>query len=265
MNVRFIRRIQVSAILYFIRYFTTCCVPVSVLLYQVTDAQPLPRHQIYITSDSIKIDGSLNELAWQSSPVIKEFSYPWFTNGKKELTEARLMWDPNFLYVAFVAHDQFVSAYNSERDSPVSQDDCVEIFIAPDTTNIQNYFNYEFNALCTILDRAPYENRSGKWNSKNLKVAVKINGTLNFHSDIDTLWTTEIAIPLEDFRGFAPHIPPKVGDRWRLNLYRTGGEINLQFATWSETLRPKPQFHAPERFGIVEFSDKQFLDDSHSN
>ena len=226
-------------------------------------AQPIPQHKIYVTADSIKIDGILNEPAWQSAPVIKEFSYPWFTNGQKELTEARLIWDNNYLYVAFVAHDKFISAYNSERDSPVSQDDCVEVFIAPDTTNIQNYFNYEFNALCTVLDRAPYNNRDGKWNSNNLKVTIKIRGTLNDHSDIDTLWTTEVAIPLQDFKEFAPNIPPKGGDRWRLNLYRTGGEINLQYSTWSATLRPKPQFHAPERFGIVEFSDKPPYNDSH--
>ena len=265
MNFRFIRGIQLSPIRHLISYLTTCYIPLSIILYQETDAQPVPRHKIYVTSDSIKIDGFLDELAWQSAPVIKDFTYPWFKRGKRELTEARLIWDANFLYVAFVSHDEFVSAYNSERDSAVSQDDCVEVFIAPDTTNIYNYFNYEFNALCTILDRAPYDNRSGKWNSKNLKAAVKINGTINVHSDVDTLWTTEIAIPFEDFGGFAPNIPPKLGDRWRLNLYRTGGEINLQYATWSATLRPKPQFHAPERFGFVQFLDRNFLGDSPNN
>ena len=79
-------------------------------------------------------------------------------------------------------------------------------------------------------------------------------GTLNDTSDIDDYWTIELAIPLVTFETFAPDIPPKQGQKWRLNLYRTGGDINLQYATWSNTLRPKPQFHAPDRFGIVEFS-----------
>ena len=229
------------------------------------NAQPIPKYTIHRTANSIVIDGILNELAWQSAPVINEFSYPWFTNGQKELTEARMIWDKNYLYVAFVAHDQFISAYKSERDSPVAQDDCVEVFIAPNPSKAQDYFNYEFNAISTTLDRAPYNNRSGKWNSNDLKVAIKLNGTLNNHSDIDTTWTTEIAIPLEDFYQFAQNTPPLDGDLWRLNLYRTGGEINLQYATWSTTLRPKPQFHAPERFGIVEFSDSLLYSDSHAH
>ena len=107
------------------------------------NAQPIPKYTIHRTANSIVIDGILNELAWQSAPVINEFSYPWFTNGQKELTEARMIWDKNYLYVAFVAHDQFISAYKSERDSPVSQDDCVEVFIAPNPSKVQDYFNYE--------------------------------------------------------------------------------------------------------------------------
>ena len=46
---------------------------------------------------------------------------------------------------------------------------------------------------------------------------------------------------------------------WRLNLYRTGGAVNLQYITWSNTLTPKPQFHVPERFGVVHFDRRPVL------
>ena len=147
----------------------------------------------------------------------------------------------------------------TDRDSPVSRDDCVEVFIAPDTSAIDLYYNFEFNALGTILDRSPKLNRSGTWNADGILVAVAIDGSLNDETDIDSLWTTEIAIPFTAFQGYAPQLPPQPGDLWRLNLYRTGGQINLQYITWSDTRTPKPQFHVPRRFGFAHFVDRVAL------
>ena len=95
--------------------------------------------------------------------------------------------------------------------------------------------------------------RSSQWNANELQVAVSITGTLNDETDTDSLWTTEIAIPFKAFAGYAPHLPPQPDDVWRLNLYRTGGRINLQYITWSDTKMHKPQFHAPEHFGFARF------------
>ena len=93
--------------------------------------------------------------------------------------------------------------------------------------------------------------------ANGIQVAVAIAGTLNDEADIDSLWTTEIAIPFAAFAGYAPQLPPQLGDVWRLNLYRTGGKINLQYITWSDTQKPKPQFHAPGRFGFAHFLDQR--------
>ena len=215
---------------------------------------PLPTYEIHSVNDSITVDGLLTEPAWQQTPVIDAFSYPWFKDGQKERTEVRMLWDPSYLYVFFKSHDAFISSHLTQRDDPVSRDDCVEVFIAPDTSRIENYFNFEFNAITTILDRSPLMDRSSQWNADGIRAASHIAGTLNDSSDVDDYWTMEIAIPLSTFEPFAPDIPPQQGQQWRLNLYRTGGDINLQYATWSNTLRPKPQFHAPDRFGIVTFS-----------
>ena len=221
--------------------------PVSV------QAQDLPECAIPRATSPIAVDGHLTESSWTTTPIIDQFSFPWWTQGAKERTEARLLWDDLYLYVGFTAFDPHISAVLTERDNPVSRDDCVEIFIAPDTSAVHNYYNFEFNALGTILDRSPKMNRSSKWNADKIKVAVAIAGTLNDEADIDSLWTTEIAIPLAAFAGYAPQLPPQPGDVWRLNLYRTGGKINLQYITWSDTQKPKPQFHAPERFGFAHF------------
>ena len=216
-------------------------------------AAPLPECAIPRATSTIAIDGRLDEAAWAATPLIDQFSFPWWTTGAKDRTEARLLWDDDHLYVGFTALDPHISAVLTTRDDPVSRDDCVEIFIAPDTSDVRQYFNFEFNALGTILDRSPAQKRSKSWNAAGVQVAVAIAGTLNDASDTDSLWTTEIALPFAAFAGYAPHLPPRPGDVWRLNLYRTGGAVNLQYITWSDTQRPQPQFHAPERFGYAHF------------
>ena len=243
------------------KYFTLLFLTFAFSASFAQEKPPLPEYTIYAVQDSINIDGLLEQPAWLQPPIIDEFSYPWFEIGEKERTEVRMLWSPAYLYVFFKSHDAFISSHLTQRDDPVSRDDCVEVVIAPDTSQVKSYFNFEFNALTTILDRSPFIERSSQWNADGIKVANHIAGTLNDTSDVDDYWTIELAIPLVTFETFAPDIPPKHVQKWRLNLYRTGGDINLQYATWSNTLRPKPQFHAPDRFGIVEFSTTPVISD----
>ena len=157
------------------------------------------------------------------------------------------------LYISFVALDKHISAVLTERDDPVSRDDAVEVFVAPDTSDVHQYFNFEFNALGTILDRSPHTDRSSSWNSE-VAVAIRVEGTLNEEVDEDSVWVTEVAIPFSTFAGFAPALPPAPGDTWRLNLYRIGGAVNPQFSVWSDTRTERAQYHVPERFGVVHFT-----------
>ncbi len=240
------------------RYFiATLCLVLTASAAPAEDA--LPHHTILRAAGPIAVDGHLDEPSWEAAQVIDQFVFPWWTEGAKDRTEARLLWDDVHLYVAFTAYDPHISATLIGRDSPVSRDDCVEVFIAPDTSQVTNYFNFEFNALGTILDRSPRDERSSAWNGEGVQVAIDIKGTLNQETDQDTLWTTEIALPFAVFAPYAPHLPPTAGDAWRLNLYRTGGAVNLQYITWSNTLTPKPQFHVPERFGVVHFDSRPVL------
>ncbi len=216
-------------------------------------SEDLPKATIHRATEPVIVDGRMDEAAWHSVKPVREFRFPWWTEGEKEKTEARLLWDDEYLYVCFLAFDRHISAVHTERDDPVSMDDCVEVFVAPDPSNVNKYFNFEINALGTLLDRSPKKDATGDWDAEGIRIMIRIDGTLNNETDEDRLWTTEIAIPFEVFQGFAASIPPKPGDTWRLNLYRIGGKVNPQFSVWSETQTPQPNYHVPERFGIIEF------------
>ena len=244
--------------------FSACRLSLSTLLFAClywpalnSSATPLPEYTILRSAGPIAIDGLLDEPSWQYNQPVHPFIFPWWQEGEKEPTYARLLWDDSNLYISFIAFDKNISATLTERDSPVSRDDCVEVFFAPDPGAVDIYFNFEFNALGAILDRSPREQRSSKWNGQGVQVAVQIDGTLNDESDSDRQWNTEIAIPWTAIAPYAPSLPPLPGQSWRLNLYRIGGQINPQYSVWSDTETPKPQYHAPARFGIGVFSEAE--------
>lgn len=224
----------------------------SVVAQESTAA--LPEYTIRQTASPIDVDGRLDEPAWQGAVPVDDFIFPWWVEGEKEPTTARILWDETYLYVSFIAYDKHIAAALTQRDDPVSRDDAVEVFIAPQKDDVRQYFNFEFNALGTILDRSPHNKRSKNWNAEGIVVAITIDGTINEDGDDDRLWIAEFAIPFANFEGFAPRLPPDDGDTWRLNLYRIGGNTNPQYSVWSNTLTEKPQYHVPERFGIVHFS-----------
>jgi hypothetical protein len=216
-------------------------------------ATQLPEHTIMRAAGPITIDGVIDEPSWGAAAAVGDFHFPWWTEGDKEQTAARLLWDDQNLYISFVAADKHISAIHKDRDAAVSQDDCVEAFVMPDTTNIGHYYNFEVNVIGTMLDRFQLSEPTGAYTSE-LSAATVIDGTLNDESDEDVGFVTEFAIPFGSFVDTAPNLPPKPGDTWRLNLYRIGGKVNFQYSMWSDTWNVKPKYHAPNRFGMVHFS-----------
>jgi len=234
-------------------------VPIGIAFFLVATtgmgiAGPLPTYTIQRAVGPIAIDGILDEPDWEAAVPVGDFVFPWWAEGEQEQTLARILWDDTNLYVGFVCQDAYIWAEYTNRDDPVSRDDCAEVFVSPNPDDVQTYFNIEINVIGTVLDRGPYSGRSATWTAEGLRNAAAIEGSLNDDSDEDRYWTMEIAIPFKVFEAEALHTPPEAGDEWRLNLNRCGGETNPQYSQWSSSETTKPSFHVPERFGSVYFS-----------
>src|SRR5439155_13455923 len=90
-----------------------------------------------------------------------------------------------------------------------------------------------------------------RWAS-GMRSAVAIQGTLNDSRDTDRGWTAELAIPIARLTA-VPH-PPKLGDRWRFNLYRI--DTHNRAHVWDGAALSPPlrgDFHALDRFATLEF------------
>lgn len=208
----------------------------------------------------IVIDGRMDEAAWQKADVSPKFVD--LISGKPTLydTQVRVLWNDQYLYVSYEIEEPNVQAKFTERDSPIYQENDVELFVAGDDA----YYEFEINALGTVYEglfvwQNVYES-SGiaaipqldktrpnvkwqaftgvgfqqhprgprwaflGWDFPEAKTSVHINGTLNDDSDRDRGWTVELAFPWNEFTVLnmtkPRSLPPKPGDVWRMDFSR---------------------------------------------
>jgi hypothetical protein len=223
-------------------------------------AQPLPRCDVQRASSPIVVDARLDEPAWRNVPPVGEFHAAWWGPGPVEQTVVRMLWDDEHLYVSYYCHDRHISAYVSQRHGPVSNDDCVEIFLSPNPEKLSNYYTFEINAIGAMLNRCRTDWWTGPptWEPAGVRYRTTFHGLpRKDESPDDGHWIVELAIPLRNFVRDAAHTPPRAGDLWRLNLYRTGGVTGRQSSTWSPIAPPARGFHTPESFGWVRFVNRR--------
>jgi hypothetical protein len=229
---------------------------VLVSLFAVTaraETQQLPVYQVSRTLAPIKIDGRLDDDAWRYAPLIGDFVNNLDGSRSDYKTEAKVLYDDNYIYFAFRCVDDNIWSTMKRRDEHLWLEEVVEVFLQGDP-NQPGYIELEVNPLGTMLDlymlaaRKPLHYES--WNSEKLRWAIRVDGTVDGRPG-DHEWTCEIALPIEDVVT-APHRPPQPGDRWRMNLYRGESRPKPAGLAWSPTLRD--DFHVPQRFGELVFS-----------
>jgi len=216
----------------------------------------ISHYTVMRTLGPIKVDGVFDEPSWRAAKSTGSFRANDGSDSAVSRVEAKMLWDDSNLYFAFECDDTDIVGTMKKRDEHLWQEEVVEIFIDPDGDQ-KNYIELEVNPLGAFLDLfvltpvvpIPYEsyNIPAHW-------AVKVDGTVQNSSDRDRGWSVELALPLKE-AVTAPNLPPKNGDKWRLNLYRIERKPKEQLIAWSPTL--KPSFHTPARFGEVIFSTRK--------
>lgn len=208
----------------------------------------------------LRLTGKIDDLLWEKAQVVR---LTQATTGEEPryLTEARLLYSDTTLYIAFHCEDEYVWGTRTQHDADIWTEECVEVFISPAGTLHQYYEinvspkNVTFDAC--ILNprlragiRAPFV---GLWDYtvEGLKTVTHVEGTADTPSGAK-YWNAEYAIPLDQLVG-APHMPPRPGDTWRINLYRIDSPKpgEQEFYAWS-TL-DIIDFHTPTRFGMLRF------------
>ncbi|HTF20461.1 MAG TPA: carbohydrate-binding family 9-like protein [Chryseolinea sp.] len=253
----------------------------------------IPRYQAAYTKQKPVIDGKLNDAVWKNA--LRSAPFRDLIKGTKTLldTRAAVIWDEEFLYIAYWIEEPDVKATLKERDAPIYNDNDVELFIA----GSDGYYEFEINAYSTIYEvlffweqeftrkgyaqmaefnrndpkarefngvgfkTHPRGKRIGFWNwdFPGLEKAVFVEGTLNDHRDKDKGWTVELALPWKGLellaKGDGRSVPPKPGDTWRMDFSRfnTYKAPQDDSGGWAWSSHGVWDSHVPECFPFIRF------------
>jgi hypothetical protein len=217
--------------------------------------------------DSILIDGKLNEASWVNAAKTSAFVVWDGTPAPASLqTTAKILWDDDYLYVGFYANDPDVYATYTGRDVPCWEQDNFEVFVTIPGTS--GYVEVEGSPKGAIWDGSftnVFKGPGGSSNFTTLRIAARVNGTLNNSGDQDAGFTAEIRLSFSDiYQGNAPGYATN-GTQLRMNLNRINWNTPLTqggpgaagsdtYYAWSPVPGSGVSFHRPDQFGTVTFS-----------
>ena len=267
------------------------------LKYPPCNVEDIPHYTAYKIDAAVKIDGKLDEAAWENAPRSSNFRD--LISGRSTIheTKAAVLWDDEFLYVGYWIEEPDLQATLTERDAPIYQNNDVELFIAGEDA----YYEFEINAFGTIYEvffiweesynkysqmaafdrdkpgvrpfngvgykNHPRGGRIGYWNwdFPGLRSAVFLDGTINDDSDRDRGWTVELALPWSGMEALAVgndlNLPPRDKDVWRMDFSRFNQYKEAPPANDSGGWAWSPHYvwdsHVPECFTFIHFSERK--------
>ncbi len=224
-------------------------------------AHPVPR-----TEKPPVIDGNLSELVWQAASALSVFQNAEGTEASNDLTETFLMWDDQNLYIGVVAHipnSHLPRVSQTQRDSPIWEDECIEILIdANPRTDI--YHHLVINPIGALFDqqvRKPGE-ASFQFAPSDVQLALDqqtlettFEGDRAWSSDAEvatqinaTSWTLEIAFPRETLEKPAQmnlQNSPQLKDISLFNIHRKAQLITKDTQNLTATIQREYSYWLP--------------------
>jgi hypothetical protein len=214
-----------------------------------------PSYEVRRAPAPIKIDGRVDAKEWAAADQAIEFIFPWASQtGAKQKTHARLLWDDQYLYVAYECEDTDLTAQVQGRDEFVYRDDTVELFLNVKPSQTRAYYCIETNARGTVMDYVCIDAQSymRRFDMDGLKLGIRLDGTMNMRGDQDRGWNLELAVPWKNFADMTK--PPSPGTIFTAELNRWDGvEPNRCLSVWVDPKLNWPHPHAPQEFGNLKF------------
>ena len=173
---------------------------ICVLLPRVTASAEPVQHRVspQRISENIKVDGNLDEAAWQSVVPIRELFQIQPNQGAPmtQPSEVRILYDAKNLYFGFVFFDSEMDrlvANEMRRDSEGLRSNDYGFLLLDTYNDRRNAVFFRFNPLGGMEDTAV--SNSGDTLNSNWDIVWECRARIN-----PDHWTTEIAIPFSQLR-----------------------------------------------------------------
>jgi uncharacterized protein (DUF362 family) len=194
-------------------------------------------------STPITIDGAATEDAWKGAQPVS-FTTDYAGNTTPIKTTVRALWG-DALYLAI---DLENAGFNVDASKPIDvertklyEEDCAEIFLAPDAKNREHYFEIELGPRGHFFDidvDHAKKTSDTAWSAK-LTIASRADEAAHVAH-------LEVAVRApEIIAALAPNA------RLPLGLFRIEGKSPHTYLAWSPTRTERPNFHVPSAFGTL--------------
>jgi hypothetical protein len=210
------------------------------------------------TGHPLKIDGVLDEPAWQAaSPVwLRNNRSGQLLNDEKISTSVMTCYDDTTLFIAFFCNDPDIWTTYTQHDEHLWEEEAVEVFIETDDIPA-TYVEIEVSPANVLFDSYivdPEEidiQATAAFDFPGIRTAVDMQGTLNKRDDTDKFWTVEMAVPFSDLVTERSK-SVNTGTDIKINFYRLDKNQGREAAgyAWSPT---GGRFHRPSVFGKLKF------------
>ena len=186
--------------------------------------------------------------AWETSPPVC-FTADWqgMNADRQRETQVRLLWNAKLLFLRFEVRYRSITVFedaepSGRRDGLWDRDVC-EVFLQPPCSAGRAYKEIEVapNGFWIDLEIAPGEKR-------NLQSSLRRRVNIN---EQKKQWDAVLALPMKSL--VARFEMPAV---WRVNFFRVEGAAEPRFySAWRPTNTAEPNFHVPEAFGALVFTE----------
>ena len=176
---------------------------------------------------------------------------PWIDFPYKPDVRVAIAHSDDYIFLKYFVTENSIRAVNSQINSSVWEDSCVEFFIH--FNDDKGYYNFEFNCIGTPLVGF------GKSRSERDLLTTEIVSTIQTESFISKVkkkdavcWELSVAIPLSVFNHHS--FSSLSGKEGSANFYKCGDQLPVpHFVAWNNIQSAEPNFHLPEFFGEIYF------------
>lgn len=191
-----------------------------------------PEHRATMRMQPPTMDGRLEEWFYSDANALTGFRLLGSQEPASAQTWVWVFYDPGHLYVAFRCEEPQMEGLQArilQRDGPVYEDDCVEVFLSPEPQRVP-YYHFLVNAAGVQRDD---EGQDPSWNAPWL---ARVHRGEDF-------WSVEMQIPLSALR-----VPPDAPEGFLWMQFARNRQPVKELSTWVPCKR---SFHEPEHFGRV--------------
>lgn len=180
--------------------------------------------------------------------------FPWGDckdpNDYRPFTTAQLVYDNEALYIRMETAESNPRTIVKGYSNQVYTDSCMELFLMPDPTHSNRYYNWEFNSIGAMY----LSIGTDRFDRNDMKPDdyISLFGVETLRGD--DKWSVQFNISHFFIKHDFPNYNPTAGWTMKGNFYKCGEKTHrLHYGCWANINLPEPDFHSPEFFGTLLF------------